>query len=62
MTREYTWESNPLEYIKSFHEVLGDFDAKIIQGIILDTYKYAITDEFVENVVADYLYESYPYA
>ena len=57
MTREYTWENNPLEYIKSFHEVLGDFDAKIIQGIILDTYKYKVTDSFIESVIEDYLYE-----
>ena len=61
MSPEYTWENNPIEYIKSLHEVLGDFDAEIIRGIVLDTYKYGITDDFVKSVIADYLYES-PYA
>ena len=61
MSPEYTWEDNPIEYIKSLHEVLGDFDAEIIRGIVLDTYKYGITDDFIKSVIADYLYES-PYA
>jgi hypothetical protein len=53
MSPEYTWENNPIEYIKSLHEVLGDFDAEIIRGIVLDTYKYGITDDFVKSVIAD---------
>ena len=57
MSPEYTWENNPTEYIKSFNEVLGNFDAEIIRGIVLDTYKYKVTDSFIESVIAAYLYE-----
>ena len=57
MSFEYTWENNPIEYIKSIHWILGDTDAEIIKGIVLDTYKYGITDSFVRSVVSEYLYD-----
>lgn len=58
MSPEYTWQDNPIEYIKSMHWILGDKDAEIIRGIVLDTYKYGITDSFVRSVVSEYLYDS----
>ena len=57
MSLEYTWENNPIEYIKSMHWYLSDYDAEIIKGIVLDTYKYGITDSFVRSVVSEYLYD-----
>lgn len=57
MNPEHTWQSNPIEYIKSMHWYLSDSDAEIIRGIVLDTYKYGITDSFVRSVVSEYLYD-----
>ena len=57
MSPEYTWQSNPIGYIKSMHWILGDEDAEIIRGIVLDTCKYGITDSFVRSVVSEYLYD-----